>query len=139
VSQTAFLECGASGCPPTVPSPDGPAPVEANPLNGKYAVSSDQSLLYQISEVRLGPPGQAVNFYLNGVPGQDYTLATPWIWSAIQYDAQGKTVGWVSGDNLQIFPAYQIYANSFALPPIPQGDVSVFSSLDATSQYRGQQ
>jgi hypothetical protein len=75
---------------------------------------------------------------LNGVPGQNYTLSTPWIWSVIQFDANGYTRAWAQGtnaSNLQIFPTYQAYTNGFALQPIPQGNVFNFINLNSLSHF----
>src|SRR5437016_1045301 len=89
-------------------------------------LTSDGSLVYQVNEARLGPEGQGVNQFLNGPTGADYGTTTPWIWSVVQFDANGKTRAWTHGttsDNLGIFPTYQIYTNGFALSPIPQSDL----------------
>jgi len=117
-------------------------PVQANAIDGNHGVTSDNSLVYQINETRLGPEGQAVNQLLNGVVGQNFSAVTPWIWSVTQFDVNGMTRAWQQGsntNNLQIFPTYQIYANGFGLTPTLQGNLSTFIGLNATSQYTGQQ
>ena len=117
-------------------------PVQTNAIDGKYGVTSDSSLIYQVNETRLGPEGQAVNQFLNGVVGQDFSAVTAWIWSVVQFDVNGKTRAWQQGSNtsnLQIFPTYQIYTNGFGLAPTTQGSLSTFIGLNATSQYTGQQ
>jgi hypothetical protein len=117
-------------------------PAERNAVDGNHGTTSDRSLVYQINETRLGPEGQAVNQFLNGVVGQDLSAATPWIWSVTQFDVNGMTRPWQQGsstNNLQIFPTYQIYTNGFGLTPTVQGNLSTFIGLNATSQYTGQQ
>jgi uncharacterized repeat protein (TIGR02543 family) len=123
-------------------------PVESHPINGTSGLTTDNSLVVQVNQSRLGLDGQALNQFLNGHPGGDYTTVTPWIWSVIQFDANGKTRSWTQSDldatknNLQIFPSYRIYTNGTAvcpgsLCPIFQGDLTTFIGLDSTSQYRG--
>jgi hypothetical protein len=113
--------------------------VESHQLNGSLATSSDHSLVYQINEARLGDDGQAINQYLNGSPGANYHQATPWIWTVIQFDANGKIRPWISGadvNNLQIFPAYEVYANGLGTA-FAQGILETFISLSGNSQYGG--
>jgi len=65
---------------------------------------------------------------------------TPWIWSVIQFDANGRTRTWTQGSssgNLQILPSYQVYTNGFALEPVHPGDLMTFIGLNSTSQYSG--
>jgi hypothetical protein len=114
-------------------------PVEDNPSDAHYAITSDGSAVYQLKENRLGPDGQAVNQYLNGPAGQDFRQATPWIWSVIQFAADGTTRPWQSGgisSNLQIFPAFQMYTNGEPGVSFSQGNLMNFIGLNATSQYR---
>jgi hypothetical protein len=111
--------------------------VEENALNKESGITSDGLLVYQVTEARLGADGQAVNQFLNGVAGGDYRTSTPWIWSVIQFDANGKTRDWTQGSNLQTFPSYQIYTNGFAKQLISEGDLMNFISLNSTSQYTG--
>jgi hypothetical protein len=87
----------------------------------------------------LGDDGQAINQYLNGSPGANYHQATPWIWTVIQFDANGKIRPWISGadvNNLQIFPAYEVYANGLGTA-FAQGILETFISLSGNSQYGG--
>jgi hypothetical protein len=117
-------------------------PAQSNARNGERGMASDRGSVYQVNEARLGPDGQAVNFYINGAVGQDYTTFTPWIWSVIQFGANGGTGAWTQGSNsstLQIFPSYQVYGNGSPNSQFPQGDPSAFISLNSTSQYGGQQ
>jgi len=118
-------------------------PVETNSLNGQYKLTSDGTLVYQVNEARVGSDGQAVNQFLNGPAGGDFTTTTPWIWSVIQFDANGKTQAWTQGgtsNNIGLFPAYQVYTNGFAVPPIAkgtQGNLATFTGLNSTFQYKG--
>jgi hypothetical protein len=116
-------------------------PAENNTLNGQYPkLTSDGTLAYQVNEARLGPEGQGVNQFLNGPAGADYTTTTPWIWSVVQFDANGKTRAWTQGttsDNLGIFPTYQVYTNGFALTSIPQSDLMTFIGKNSAFQYGG--
>ena len=112
--------------------------VEDNTNDALYA-TTDASIVYQLKENRLGPQGQAVNQYLNGPTGGDFTQTTPWIWSVIQFAADGTTRPWLSGSvnsNLQIFPAFQTYKNGELDALIFQGNLMTFIDLNATSQYR---
>jgi hypothetical protein len=104
---------------------------QANSDNGLEFVTGAHDLVYQINEGRLGLDGQNANYYLNGV-------TTPWIWTAIQFDANGKTRAFVQGDifsNISIFPSMQIYTGTFGLPPIPQQDWHVFNGLGESYYY----
>jgi hypothetical protein len=116
---------------------------QPNPRNGEFGLTSDGSLVYQLNEGRVGTNGQQVNQFLNGPVGGDWTLTTPWIWSTIQFDANGKTRAWVQGANLQIFPAYQVFTNGSPVPyplgsfPDSLANLVSFVALNATSQYTG--
>ena len=109
---------------------------QPNAANGTFGLSADGSTLYQINEGRVGTAGQGVNYYLNGTPGQSYTQATPWIWSVVRFGPAGTTLPFTVGDNLQIFPSYQIYVNGSATTSLPQGSLAAFIALNATSQYQ---
>ena len=108
--------------------------------DGARTMTANRQLVYQVNEARLGSAGQAVNQFLNGPPppGQDYTTMTPWIWSVIQFDANGVTQPWAQGNNssnLQIFPAYTIFkAGSFSTQ-VTQGSMTTFIGLNSSSQY----
>ena len=111
-------------------------PVEDNKtLNGKPTATADGTLVYQVVEARLGDTGQQINQFLNGLLNISYTTATPWIWSVVQFDANGKTRAWTQGgtsDNLSIFPAYQIYTNGFTItnPTLPNFGLYTIMQLD---------
>jgi hypothetical protein len=117
--------------------------VELHEFNGQLSVTPNNLLIYQVNQSRLGQEGQGINQFLNGVPGQDYRNITPWIWTVIQFDAGGRTREWVQGDadpglnNLQIFPAYDIYTNGFHRYTFAEGDLTTFMNLNSTSQYGG--
>jgi uncharacterized repeat protein (TIGR01451 family) len=111
-------------------------PVQDNADDGVYAFTADRSLVYLIKENRLGEDGQAVNQFLNGPSGQDFRTATPWIWAVIQFSPDGTNRPWTQGDNLQIFPSYQIYTDGVPSQALSQGDLMTFIGLNATSVYR---
>lgn len=114
-------------------------PAQSNTLNDTFGLSADGSTVYQINEGRVGTDGQAVNYFLNGTPGQSYTQATPWVWSVVRFGPTGALLPFTVGDNLQIFPTYQIYVNGTATRSFPQGNLATFIALSATSQYQGKQ
>ncbi len=103
-----------------------------NALNGKSGLTSDGSLLYQINEARVGPEGQGVNQFLNGPAGADFTTTTPWIWSVIQFDANGFTEAFLqntinsTSQNLAIFPSYWVYTNGFPVIGFRPANVMTF-------------
>lgn len=111
---------------------------EANSMNGTFGIAGDGSDVSQLNEGRVGSAGQGTNYYLNGMPGQNYAQATPWIWSVIRFDPSGALLSFRPGD-LQIFPTYQLYVNGSAVTSIAQGDLMTFIALNATSQYQGNQ
>jgi hypothetical protein len=108
-------------------------------LNGTFGLSADGSTVYQINEGRVGTSGQGVKYYLNGTPGQNFTQATPWIWSVVRFGPTGAQLPFTVGDNLKIFPTYQIYVNGSPTMSFPQGNLATFIALNATSQYQGEQ
>jgi hypothetical protein len=113
---------------------------EAHPQDGTTGYAPALApLVYQLNEGRVGPDGQAVNQFLNGVPGSYWANATPYVWSVIQFDANGQTQPLQSGNtssNIQIFNTFQVYTGTFGLPSIPQAPLETFIALDATSFYR---
>lgn len=114
--------------------------LETNLRSREFGLTSDESLVYQLAEGRVGTNGQKVNQFLNGVVGADYTTATPWIWSTVQFEANGQTRAWVQGGNLQMFPAYQVFFNgsaSSSYPEVSLASLMNFIGLNATSQYTG--
>lgn len=89
---------------------------EAHQYNGIRSTGprgSVPSYLYQVNEGRIGPDGQAINAYLNQREdvGTYCFMATPYIWSAIQFDANGNLLPLTQGDTLQMFPTYWVYRN----------------------------
>jgi len=112
---------------------------QPNPRNGEFGLTSDGSLVYQLNEARVGTAGQQVNQFLNGPIFGNWVAATPWIWSTIQFDANGKTRSWIQGSNLQIFPAYQVFTNGspYSLGSFPESlaNLMSFIALNTTSQY----
>jgi hypothetical protein len=85
---------------------------EAALENGVRRVS--RAMLYQVNSGRLGAEGQQVNAYLNK---RQYTgpglwpMATPYIWSAIEFAADGNVRPLLQGSTIQIFPTYFLYRN----------------------------
>jgi hypothetical protein len=120
-------------------------PVQQNALNGHYGLTSNGLWLYQVNEARLGPEGQGVNQFLNGTAGADFTTTTPWIWSVIQFDANGYTQTFAPNttnsttQNLGSFPAYWIYTNGYLAYAIGQSSLAGFIALNSTFQYYGPQ
>jgi len=115
-------------------------PVEAHPDNGQAGTSLDGTLVYQLNSARIGPDGQAVNQFLNGPAGGTLSQSTPWIWTAIQYDGNGRIQPWVQGGptgNLQIFPQYDVYTNTSNLQNFTQGLLMTFIALNSSSQFGG--
>jgi hypothetical protein len=114
-------------------------PSEPHPQDGLKAITPARDLMYQLNEGRLGPDGQAANYFLNGLPSHNWTTVTPFVWAVIQFDAHGKMRPLQSGDNfsnIQIFNTFQVYKGLTGLPSIPQSPHETFISLDATSYYR---
>ncbi len=117
---------------------------EQNPLNPQPALTQNGYWAYLLNQGRLGQEGQAVNQFLNGPPNNpDYTTSTPWIWSAIQFDSNGKTQAFTQNttssttQNLSIFPTYWVYTNGYLAYRIPQSDVSAFIDQNSTFQHTG--
>jgi len=54
----------------------------------------------------------------------------PWIWSAIEFDANGN---FVSAQH-EIFPTYSVYVNGQLNAVYPQSDVPVFILKDESNQ-----
>ncbi len=117
-----------------------------------FTVASETSILnntrkyntgsaFQLAQGRVGQEGQAANAYLNhpNLAGSGtYFLATPWIWSAITFAADGSLLPFGQGspqNNLQIFPTYRVYRNAGLVQTLTQSPASSFISLDSTSSY----
>src|SRR6185436_10667615 len=71
---------------------------EAHSSNGINGVTSNGDHAFQMNEGRIGALGQAANRTING-------HSTPWIWSVIEFDANGNLVMPVDH---QIFPTYYV-------------------------------
>ncbi len=122
-------------------------PVQTNAINGESGLTPNGLWMYQVNEARIGSDGQGVNQFLNGPAGADYTTTTPWIWSVIQFDANGYTQAFSQNStnsttqNLGSFPAYWIYTNGYLDPSyqINQSGLMTFISLNSSFQYGGPQ
>jgi len=118
-------------------------PEQANALNGKSGITSNGLWVYQVNEARLGDDAQGVNQFLNGPTGADYTTTSPWIWSVVQFDANGKAQAFSQNaknsttQNLGSFPAYWIYTNGYLAYQIQQSGLTTFIGLNSTFQYGG--
>lgn len=62
-------------------------------------------------------------------------MSAPFIWSVIQFDANGNLIPLVQGTTSQIYPSYMVYRNGGQLQTIDQGPLENFISLDWTSFY----
>jgi len=120
-------------------------PVQQNTINQEHGLTSNGLWVYQVNEARLGLGGQAVNQFLNGPTGGSYLNATPWIWSVIQFDANGNTEMFSQNitnsttQNLGAFPTYWIYTNGYLKYQIQPSNLSTFIGLNSTFQYGGPQ
>jgi hypothetical protein len=103
--------------------------------------ASSSGLAYQLVEGRIGTYGQEANTYLNhpediGFPS--YSLATPYIWAAVEFDSNGNLVPFAQGtsqNNLQIFPTYWIYQFGSLVQSTTQAALGQFIPLDSTSSF----
>jgi len=114
---------------------------ERHVLNGTRATApkgSVPSLVYQLNEGRIGPVGQAINAYLNhpeDIGVFSFVKATPYIWSSIQFDANGDIQPFSQGSSLQIYPTYSVYRNGALVNTFTQANLEQFVPLDWTSVY----
>lgn len=95
---------------------------EPHGSNGARDVSTSGASVYQLNEGRLGTLGQIINLFLNGT--------TPWIWSAIRFDADGRPLPVDHG----MFPSYSVYVDGNLLVTFPQSPVGEFVLKDETYQ-----
>lgn len=98
------------------------------------------SYVFQLNEGRIGESGQQVNAYLNkGIQGPTWAGATPWIWSSIKLDTDGRAVSLTTSApnaTAQIYPTYYVYAGQSLVQTIQQGDIEPFVQLDINSSYQ---
>lgn len=103
--------------------------------NGQRNKTTNQLVVYQLNEGRIGDDGQRVNRTLNKCNQFDCTQiaadqATPWIWNTITFDISGS----VRPLDHQIFPAYSIYVDGLRTSEISQPDFGPFIGLDTLSR-----
>jgi hypothetical protein len=101
---------------------------------------ANEGLVYQVNSGRLGSEGQQVNAYLN--KRQDtgpvlWPMATPYIWSGIEFDSDGNLRPLLQGGTLQIFPSYVLYRNGRRVPSgsVAQSLLDNFIALDWLSYF----
>jgi len=110
--------------------------------NATTGISQAKDYVYQINEGRKAKLGQYTDQFLNGIDttasvAQDGP-ATPYIWSVIQFDVNGKTRALRSGtvyDNVSVFPTFWTYSGSSFLFAQPQGSVQSLTSLGSSYQF----
>lgn len=107
---------------------------------GSPRTSSALDITYQVNEARVGTEGQNGNQYVNGVSGTPPSISMPWVWSAIQCDANGKTRVFGSNNNmstLSLLPSFRIYFGGTTYKDVGQGDIEYFLGLTSiTSSYQ---
>jgi hypothetical protein len=123
--------------------------------DGTFAVTTNGNLVYRLNEGRVGPLGQAGNAYVNKRPNfgsslaplyANYTQATPYVWSVIQFDRTGKLQPLVAGsdsdlpqstnNDVSVYSTFVIYKGGQQTGAIVlQGDVESFISLDFRYRY----
>jgi hypothetical protein len=101
---------------------------------------STASVVYQVVQGRIGSSGQQANAYLNKrnlIGPSLWFTATPYIWSAITFDANGNLLPFDAGGRAQIFPTYYVYRNGILSDPhtVIQSPVEPFIGLDWTSSF----
>lgn len=105
------------------------ASAEIHPSNGARGVTSNRLHVYQLNEGRIGSIGQKIDRTLNYY-GQPVGSGTPWIWSAIRFNADGS---FALLDH-QIFPTYSVYKNGVLIQTLPQSAPSPFIAMTSSSQ-----
>ena len=121
-------------------------PAQTGSADGANGEGPNGSVLYQAGEGRLGSLGQDVNFYLNKrtftIPEEftvaDASASTPYIWTSIQFDANGNWIPLTSGTIVQtssIFPTIVLYKAGSQFLVYPQQSPETFISLDSTYAY----
>lgn len=112
--------------------------------NGARGTNPSRTRVFQLNEGRVGSTGQRVNATLNWCGGStcfaevaNAPFTTPWIWSFVQFDLQGRRIAPVAGQPLptgaQIFPSYVVYENGQEIVPLVQSDPEVFILLNSPS------
>jgi hypothetical protein len=108
-------------------------------------VGASQTLVYHLTEGRIGPEGQAVNRYLNwrNFQDQSYTspspsAATPYIWVATVFDINGNMRPLESGttsSTVSVYSSFAAYMNPDGVtrsePTKQQEDLEIFIAKNA--------
>jgi len=110
--------------------------------NSAIGVSAAKDFVFQLNEGRKAKPGQYTDQFLNGASTTPDLAqagpATPYIWSVVQFDANGKTRTLHPGtvnDNASAFPTFWMYSGTSLLFTLPQGSVEPFSNFDSNYRY----
>jgi hypothetical protein len=106
-------------------------------FNGVKGITPSGTAIFQLNEGRIGFVGQAADRTINDCQSLFCITVpigptTPWIWSVIKFDVQGKLV---SVDH-QIFPTYSIYEDGNFVDHHGQSDPEAFISLDDTNSLK---
>jgi hypothetical protein len=98
---------------------------ESSQYNQKLG-TSPSGYSYALAEGRVGSWGRTSWLLLTGND-------VPWIWSVIEYDANGNPARYQDAANYQIFPTYSVYINGQFVYKKSQSSVSDFINLNLSS------